>query len=46
MKTERHGDVVATVAKKWFGLRDTHGVEMRPGEDEPLLWPRPSCPAA
>ncbi len=29
------GDVIAAVSKKW--LRDTYGVEIREGEDEPLL---------
>ena len=34
---KRDGDVVATVSKKWFRLRDTDGVEIAGGEDEPLL---------
>ena len=34
---ERDGDVVATVSKKWFRVRDTYGIEIGDGEDEPLL---------
>ena len=34
---KRDGDVVATISKKWFRVRDTYGVEIRQGEDEPLL---------
>jgi uncharacterized protein YxjI len=28
---------VATVSKKWLRVRDTYGIEIREGEDEPLL---------
>ena len=31
------GDVVATISKKWFRVRDTYGIEVREGEDEPLM---------
>jgi uncharacterized protein YxjI len=34
---KREGDVVATVSKKWLRVRDTYGIEIREGEDEPLL---------
>ena len=34
---ERDGDTIATVSKKWFRIRDTYGIEIREGEDEPLL---------
>jgi uncharacterized protein YxjI len=33
----RGEDVVATVSRRWFGERDTYGIETRDGEDEPLL---------
>jgi uncharacterized protein YxjI len=28
---------VATVSKKWFRVRESYGIEIRAGEDEPLL---------
>jgi uncharacterized protein YxjI len=34
---ERDGDTVATVSKKWFRVRDSYGVEIRPGQDEALI---------
>jgi uncharacterized protein YxjI len=34
---KRDGDVVAKVSKKWFRVRDTYGIEVAPGEDEPLM---------
>ncbi len=34
----KSGDsVVASISKKWFRVRDTYGVEIAAGEDEPLL---------
>jgi uncharacterized protein YxjI len=33
----RDGDVVASVSKRWFRAPHTYGVEIRDGEDEPLL---------
>ena len=34
---ERDGHTVAQVSKKWFRVRDTYGVEVAQGEDEPLM---------
>jgi len=34
---KRGDDVIAKVSKKWFRVRDTYGVEIRGGEDEPLM---------
>jgi uncharacterized protein YxjI len=36
-EVKRDGEVIATVSKKWLRVRDTYGVEIRQGEDEPLL---------
>jgi uncharacterized protein YxjI len=33
----RHGQVVASVSKKWFSLRDTYGVDVMDGEDAILI---------
>ena len=33
---KRNDDVVASISKKWFRVRDTYGVEIAAGEDEPL----------
>jgi uncharacterized protein YxjI len=34
---KRDDDVVASISKKWFRVRDTYGVEIAAGEDEPLM---------
>ena len=34
---DREGRAVATVSKRWFRVRDTHGVEIEPGEDDALV---------
>ena len=34
---ERNGDKVAEVSKRWFRVRDTYGIEVRPGQDVPLI---------
>jgi uncharacterized protein YxjI len=36
-EVERDGNVVARISKRWFRVRDTYGVEVAPGEDDPLL---------
>jgi uncharacterized protein YxjI len=36
-EVERDGQLIATVSKKWLRVRDTRGVEIHEGEDEPLL---------
>ncbi len=33
----RHGNVVATVSKRWFSWADTYGVDIAAGEDEVLI---------
>lgn len=36
--TVRRGDdVIATISKRWFTIRDTYGVDVRAGEDEALI---------
>ena len=34
---ERDGDTVAEISKRWFRVRDTYGIQVRPGEDDALL---------
>jgi uncharacterized protein YxjI len=34
---ERDGNTVATVSKRWFRVRDTYGVTIDAGADEPLV---------
>jgi uncharacterized protein YxjI len=36
-KIERGGDKVAEVSKRWFRVRDTYGIEVKPGQDNPLI---------
>ena len=31
------GDTIATVSKKWFRVRETYGIEIRPGQDVALI---------
>jgi uncharacterized protein YxjI len=33
----RAGQVVAVVSKQWFSLTETYGVDIAPGEDDPLI---------
>ena len=33
----RHGNVVATVSKRWFSFADTYGIEIADDEDEVLI---------
>ena len=33
----RGNQVVATISKRWFTLRDTYGIEVEPGEDTGLI---------
>ena len=33
----RHGQVVATVSKKWLSIRDTYAVDIEDGQDELLI---------
>ena len=34
---EANGAKVAEISKKWFRLRDTYGVEIAPGQNDPLI---------
>jgi len=34
---ERHGNVIATVSKRWVALTDTYGVDTAPSEDDILI---------
>jgi uncharacterized protein YxjI len=34
---KRDGDKVAEVSKRWFRMRDTYGIEIRPGQDDALI---------
>jgi uncharacterized protein YxjI len=34
---KRDGDKVAEVSKRWFRMRDTYGIEIKPGEDDALI---------
>jgi uncharacterized protein YxjI len=36
-KIERGGDEIAEVSRRWFRVRDTYGVEIKPGEDAGLV---------
>jgi uncharacterized protein YxjI len=33
----RAGQVVAVVSKRWFSLTETYGVDIAPGQDDPLI---------
>jgi uncharacterized protein YxjI len=34
---ERNGDTAATVSKKWFRVRESHGAEIAAGQDATLI---------
>jgi uncharacterized protein YxjI len=36
-KIERGGNQIAEVSRRWFRVRDTYGVEIKPGEDDVLV---------
>ena len=36
-KIERGGDEIAEVSRRWFRVRDTYGVEIKPGPDAALI---------
>jgi uncharacterized protein YxjI len=36
-KIERGGDKIAEVSKRWFRVRDTYGIEIDEGQDDPLV---------
>ena len=40
---ERDGDKVAEVSKRWFGVRDTYGIEIAPEQDAALILAATVC---
>jgi uncharacterized protein YxjI len=42
-KVERDGNEIAEVSQRWFRVRDTYGIEIRPGEDDALLLAVTAC---
>ena len=40
---ERDGDTVAEVSKRWFRIRDTYGIEVAPGQNDPLILAAAVC---
>ncbi len=36
-KIERGGDEIAEISRRWFRVRDTYGVEIKPGQDDALV---------
>jgi uncharacterized protein YxjI len=42
-KIERDGDTVAEVSKRWFRIRETYGIEIAPGENDPLILAATVC---
>jgi uncharacterized protein YxjI len=42
-KIESGGDEVAEVSRRWFRVRDTYGIEIKPGQDDALLLAAAVC---
>jgi uncharacterized protein YxjI len=40
---ERDGQKIAEISKRWFRVRDTYGIEIAQGEDDPLLLAAAVC---
>jgi hypothetical protein len=40
---ERNGHKVAEISKRWFRVRDTHGIEVAPGENDGLILAATVC---
>src|SRR5436305_5072597 len=40
---ERDGKKVAQISKRWFRIRDTYGIEIAPGENDPLILATTVC---
>jgi uncharacterized protein YxjI len=40
---ERDGEKVAAVSKRWFRIRDAYGIEIAPGENDPLILAATVC---
>jgi uncharacterized protein YxjI len=36
-KIERGGDEIAEISRRWFRVRDTYGVDIKPGQDDALV---------
>jgi uncharacterized protein YxjI len=36
-KIERDGDEIAEVSRRWFRVRDSYGIEIKPGQDDALV---------
>ena len=35
--TDGNGQVIGRISRQWFRIRDTYGVEVAPGADDPLV---------
>jgi uncharacterized protein YxjI len=42
-KIERDGETVAQVSKRWFRVRETYGIEVAPGQNDPLILAATVC---
>ena len=40
---ERDGEKIAEISKRWFRIRDTYGIEIAPGENDPLILATTVC---
>jgi len=40
---ERDGEKIAAVSKRWLRARDTYGIEIAPGENDPLILAATVC---
>ena len=40
---ERDGKKIAEISKRWFRIRDTYGIEIAPGENDPLILATTVC---
>jgi uncharacterized protein YxjI len=40
---KRDGQTVAEVSKRWFRVRETYGIEIAPGENDPLILAATVC---
>ncbi len=40
---KRGGDKVAEVSKRWFRIRDTYGIQIAPGQEDPLILAATVC---
>ncbi len=42
-RVERDGKEIAEVSRRWFRIRDTYGIEIRPGENDALILAATAC---